>query len=106
MNLDRASGPSLGTIICSSFIVAIFETLGYLARQLRRTVRSSALPSFLHPLTYLAPVLALVTSALEMYTGYILSMAGLTGQGFKASAEQIRNLFSRNGTRGLGESKL
>lgn len=94
----RALGPSIGTIIASSFFVALFATLATLARRARTALRSTSLPTLLHPLTYLAPLLAIIAGTLEIYTGWILTYAGLTGDDFMTSAHKARALLSRNGT--------
>lgn len=93
---SRARHQLLGTIIAASFVLAIFESLAVLARRAKAALQSTSLPTCLHPLMILSPVLGAVAGVMEVYTGWILSYAGLVGEDFATSAAQTRALMSKN----------
>lgn len=101
----RATGPSLGTIIAAGFLLSLFETMAIVARKLRDVVKSSSLPGFLSPLVIIAPLLGFIASSLEIFNGWVLTWAGLTGDDLMASAKKARELVRNNGTLGLIDSE-
>lgn len=104
-SFSRAIGPSIGTIIAASFLLSLFETIAILARKMRNVVRSSQLPGFLHPISIIAPLLGFIASTLEIFNGWVLTWAGLTGDDLISSAKKARELVRMNGTLGLIDSE-
>lgn len=96
--LARAHGPSLGTTICSAFLLTPLRTIYTFASLLRKT---TVLPK---AFTFLNPLLNYLNGALEMFNGWVLAYTGLTGDGFWESAKKVKTLIRGNGTKGLGES--
>lgn len=101
----RASGPSLGTTIAAAFLLALFETLEFVLRRVRAGLRSTRLPSVLHPLTCLVPLLSIASASIEVFNGWVLCYAALGGDDFMASASRVRKLLRTNGTVMLGDSE-
>jgi len=104
--LSRASGPSLGTVCGAAFLLAIFELLVFLARKARQVVHSSKLPSIFYPVTFLSPILNIVYGTLDVYSGYALCYAGLTGDSLWVSARKANVLIRKNKTKGLVDNLL
>jgi len=92
----RATGPSLGTTIAASFLLALFSTLSSVLTRLRSVLRSPSVPTLLQPLTYLVPIIGILHGLLEIYTGYVLVFTGLSGEAFSGSAAKVGKLLRGN----------
>ncbi|GAA95249.1 uncharacterized protein L969DRAFT_101482 [Mixia osmundae IAM 14324] len=98
-SLQRATGPSLGTVCYSALLLALLDSLALVSSKMRNVTRStSRLPGFLSPLYYLAPAFALAASFFDAISSYALVFAGLTGQPFAESARRSAALISSNRT--------
>ena len=100
----RATGPSLGSIIASSLLIALAESIALLARKLRNLVRNERVPLVLRWLGWISPLLGWIVGALECFNGWVLSWVGLTGDDLGASARIAWDLVRKNGTIGLVDS--
>lgn len=105
-SLTRATGPSLGTIIAASFVSAAFEALAFTVHRLKGAIHSDRLPSWAQPLTYLSPLLDIVAGWVELFTGLVLSYAGLTGDAYLPSARAVKHLVTANHTSRLADALL
>jgi hypothetical protein len=49
-------------------------------------------------------MISIVSAPLEVFPGYVLCYAGLSGDDFMESAKRVKRLISQNGTTTLGDS--
>jgi len=92
----RATGPSLGTILLSSLLTTLFQTLSTLLRSFARVLRRSKLPPLLSPLTYLIPICDFLAGWASWFNGYTTVYAGLTGKTANESARNVASLMFTN----------
>lgn len=59
----------------------------------------------LSPLMILAPVLTMISQALNVFNGWCLCYSGLTGDDMMGSARKAKDLIIKNGTLGLADSE-
>lgn len=94
----RATGPSLGTILFSSLLTTILQTISTILRSFTRFLRQSSLPTFLAPLSYLIPICDFLAEWANWFNGYTTVYAALTGKGASDSAGDVaRVLFANRG---------
>ncbi|KAM0746148.1 hypothetical protein T439DRAFT_330118 [Meredithblackwellia eburnea MCA 4105] len=100
--LARATHPLLGTILLSSFLLTLLQTLLYLLIRLRAFLRSASLPMILNPLTCFIPILGIGIGVLEGWEGYVMCFAGMTERGWGESRRGLNGLRRRGGSGGNG----
>ncbi|GAA6003949.1 choline transporter-like family protein [Rhodotorula paludigena] len=105
-SIVRATGPLLGTVIAASFFLAVFESLATVLHAIRRALQSSRLPSYLRPLTALAPVFAALAGYAAFFNSYALSYAGMTGEPYWSSSRETAALFTANRARNIRDTAL
>lgn len=104
----RATGPALGTICMSAFMLSIARVGTWMAASARWAHRklsaSSRVPAFMQPLTYVVAMLAGVSALLQGLSDYALIYVGVTGDGFAAAARRSARLTGRQGVKSVMES--
>lgn len=103
----RATGPALGTICMSAFMLSIARVGAMMAASARWAHRklssSSRVPTFMQPLTYVVAMLAGVSALLQGLSDYALIYVGVTGDGFAAAARRSARLTGRQGVKSVME---
>lgn len=103
----RATGPALGTICMSAFMLSIARVGTWMAASARWAHRklsaSSRVPAFMQPLTYVVAMLAGVSALLQGLSDYALIYVGVTGDGFAAAARRSARLTGRQGVKSVME---
>ncbi|SCZ96051.1 BZ3500_MvSof-1268-A1-R1_Chr8-1g09971 [Microbotryum saponariae] len=104
--LQRATHGSLGTIIFASAITSLATSTTSLLKRAQTVLRSKHLHPIFQPLTYLVPLMGIVTSFISSFNGYALSYAGMTGEPYLQSAREVAKMVRQNKTSALGDSLL
>ncbi|SCV67256.1 BQ2448_5902 [Microbotryum intermedium] len=104
--LQRATHGSLGTIIFASAITSLATSTTSLLKRAQSLLRSKHLHPVFQPLTYLVPLMGIITSFISSFNGYALSYAGMTGEPYLQSAREVAKMVRQNKTSALGDSLL
>ncbi|GAA5939613.1 uncharacterized protein JCM15063_005233 [Sporobolomyces koalae] len=102
----RATGPSLGTLIFTSLLTTLLQTLSAALRTLSRVLRSANLPQILSPLTYLIPICDFLSGWTNWFNGYTAVYVGLTGKAAKESARDVAAALFANRAANIRDATL
>ena len=105
----RASGPALGTICLSAFVLALAKLGSVMASTTRWINRKlsaqTRFPAVLQPMAHVAAILAGISTILQGFSDYALIYVGVTGDGFAAAARRSARLVSRHNVKTIMEGE-
>ncbi|GAA5987173.1 hypothetical protein JCM5350_003871 [Sporobolomyces pararoseus] len=103
----RAKGPSLGSILLSSLLTTLFQTLSSILRSTSRLLRNSSLKtSYFSPLTYLIPICDFLSGWTSWFNGYTVVYVGLTGKPAGESAKEVAQVLFSNRASNIRDTTL
>ncbi len=105
----RATGPAIGTICASAFVLAATQLAAIVANNARRTSRwiahrhpaGRAVSIWLQPIAHVAAILAGLSVLLQGVSNYVLIYVGITGESFSVASKRSARLAGLGGIRGV-----
>ena len=108
-SFTRATGPAMGTICASAFVLALVQLGAIIADQARRTSRiitrvknaRGGLAVWMQPLAYVVAFLAGLSVVLHGLSTYVLIYVGITGESFLVASKRSARLAGLGGVKGV-----